>query len=30
VRTDAPEMLFIAFQHVVETMEKIATRRLPQ
>jgi hypothetical protein len=30
VRTDAPEMLFIAFQPVVETMEKITTRRLPQ
>ena len=30
VRTEAPEMLFIAFQPVVETMEKTTTRRLPQ
>ena len=30
LRTEAPEMLLIAFQPVVETMEKTTTRRLPQ
>jgi len=29
-RTEAPEMLLIAFQPVVETMENTTTRRLPQ
>jgi hypothetical protein len=30
VRTEAPEMLLMAFQPVVETIEKMTTRRLPQ
>lgn len=30
VKTEAPEMLFIAFQPVVETIEKITTRKFPQ